>query len=278
MGFFLLASLFSLGIGFALTDRISGEEEDDEGDSETAEPETRTGDGEDEAVDATEPETGTGDDAPDEETPAPKTYPKTLDFDNVLDFGNGSEPYYTGEGEVFEGSEGNDWIYLGFNSQADGGEGDDLLILGDPESSTTGAYVDATGGEGNDVFFIDITSDIPGGQPGHTVITDFTPGEDMILYGTSDPLFDDDIDLDISASEADDGSYTDITFSFTPDGGELNTTTVRLDGITGVDPDDPASIFGQPVRYGIIYLSSEAGAEIGQLYPTIKPFDETLPH
>ena len=173
--------------------------------------------------------------------------------------GEGNDTIYSGQvdfggGTPVDGGDGDDLIVVseaaGFSEQnvASGGAGDDILRT-DATTPTTGFDI-FSGGEGADRFeAVPQPSGADGANPvalGNLMrITDFDPAEDIIVINPSfiasipQETGSEGFDTELELIEAPDGRYTDIRFVISTGTAEASATgIVRLDGITGLRPQD----------------------------------------
>jgi hypothetical protein len=167
---------------------------------------------------------------------------------------------------ILEGGEGNDTLLaneveFGNNTTLNGGAGDDVLRSDLFVTTPSDSFDTFITGEGADRIEI-ITFNAGGSQSIDLgllgVVTDFTPGEDMIFVDPSQVISqivydaDDEAERDFMAeftheftlSEDTEGDFTDLEFTFTAlETGEQMTGILRLDGLTDITEDDIA--FGQ---------------------------------
>lgn len=150
---------------------------------------------------------------------------------------------------VLEGGAGNDTIIASeveFSnpSTLDGGIGDDTLIT---ELFTAASLETADTfitGEGADTVAItSVFPDLSGENDFGIVarVSDFTPGEDIILIDTG-PLSsgtDTTLTQDVTLTEDGDGGFTDVSYTVAnTDNGTSVSGTVRLEGVTGISEED----------------------------------------
>ncbi|MDG1352226.1 MAG: hypothetical protein P8P70_03475 [Sulfitobacter sp.] len=150
---------------------------------------------------------------------------------------------------VMEGGVGNDTLIadeIEFSNATtlDGGAGDDLLVtqLFSPASADS---VDTfISGAGADVVEISTVFDGLTGDNDYGLtarVTDFTPGEDMMVIDTS-PISDglpDTFTQSVTLTENTEGNYTDVRFVVTNTGNASTFSgVVRLEGLTGLSEDD----------------------------------------
>ncbi|KNG92604.1 calcium-binding protein [Pseudaestuariivita atlantica] len=134
-----------------------------------------------------------------------------------------------------EGGDGNDTLTATAEAQVNGGAGDDVLQSRLTRDFTTGTNSGGilTGGEGADSFVIlarsgSGTSTDPTLLDANAgVITDFTPGEDMLTINVQDFSFIDNITF------SDDGTDTTVSYFLTL-GPETITQSFTVQGVTGL--------------------------------------------
>jgi Ca2+-binding RTX toxin-like protein len=168
---------------------------------------------------------------------------------------------------LMDGGDGNDTLLaneveFGNNTTLDGGAGDDVLrsdlfVTGTPGDSFD-TFITGEGADRIEIITFNTTSseNIDLGLLG--VVTDFTPGEDMIFVDPSQVIseivavddneeerdFTADFTHEFNLSEDTAAGFTDLEFTFTAIAtGEQMTGTLRLDGLTDITEDDIA--FGQ---------------------------------
>ncbi len=199
MGFFLLASLFAAGIGFALTDLSGGEEEEE--------------------VDGVD-----GSSLCDEQHSS-SSWVSALAGPGVggeiIDQNSDASP------SVLEGTDQNDWITTRGDSAILAGDGDDIIdFRGDsglPEEEQLKGENIFTGGEGADLYMFDPLFH-SGGHSQVVEITDFNPAEDRLalVERLNSDNYDDPYSLSgITISEDPDGQYTDVVLESETADGEM---------------------------------------------------------
>lgn len=163
--------------------------------------------------------------------------------DRVFVFGDGSQGY-GGEGDDFialvdgttgYGDEGNDMLQVDSGATAYGGDGDDFFKVWNQFRNDDGPTV-VTGGAGADTFDARVWNARDGEADNiYMTITDFDPTEDVLQVG----VFQTGNNVDsIEIVEADDGSYSDVRVTYTPqDGLDPGIAVIRLEGTTGVTAD-----------------------------------------
>lgn len=166
---------------------------------------------------------------------------------------------------ILEGGDGNDTLIaeeVEFRNSTtlDGGAGDDILrsdIFIGGGGSGIDTFITGAGADRIEIttFNVSDSTDIALGLA--AIVTDFTPGEDMILVDPSQLVRDvfpegGDTDGNNDVSQFDQrftlredpaGTFTDLLFTFTrtgADGGQQMTGTIRLEGLTGITEDDIA--------------------------------------
>ncbi|MGJ8595773.1 beta strand repeat-containing protein [Sulfitobacter sp.] len=163
---------------------------------------------------------------------------------------------------TLSGGEGNDTLIaneleIGINTTLDGGAGDDVLRTNINQAITTGQGVETfITGEGSDTIEISVinrgeddTSDV--GMFGE--VTDFTPGEDIILLDSSFLLentsggFAEGFTQTLTLTEAADGAYTDVAINLIANANDNSFAgTIRLLGATGLTETDIGFTVGAP--------------------------------
>ncbi|MCA0873808.1 hypothetical protein LCL97_23500 [Seohaeicola saemankumensis] len=176
--------------------------------------------------------------------------------------GDGGDDTLSGVGSVaLSGGDGDDTLTADLSAQlndavgtADGGDGNDQINIiseiGAPNPDYSSVF--ASGGNGNDDFIVDLhlSEFQPAGPNDATapeihshsgvIIRDFTPGEDTLLIEvTPDP---DEEDRTLENVEiAGSGDQILLSFAATADAPQT-TTSIRLDGVTGLTMDDFAVV------------------------------------
>ena len=155
---------------------------------------------------------------------------------------------------VMQGGEGNDTLIaneveFGNNTTLDGGAGDDLLhtdlfVTGTPGDSFD-TFITGAGADTIEISFLDVSDseDVDVGLMG--TVTDFTPGEDMLLVDPSWLTRLSDADAaqgftpELTLTEDPAGAFTDVGILVTSNAnGNTFTATMRLEGLTGLTEDD----------------------------------------
>lgn len=178
-----------------------------------------------------------------------------LEGDDVLiqDARDDLKPY------TMDGGEGNDTLIaseleVAINTTLDGGAGDDLLIS---DRFVGNSYNTFITGEGADTIYL--TTQNPGNPEDIDIgaignVTDFTPGEDMILVDPAwifDPddaaVTNTDFVSTLTLTEDPDGEFTDVAISLrAAQSGQEFSAVLRLEGLTGLTEEDLGFAVGTP--------------------------------
>jgi len=151
---------------------------------------------------------------------------------------------------ILGGATGNDTLIaddVEFNNATtlDGGAGDDLLVTQLFTRGGTDSVDTFITGTGADTIGISTAFNIEGDEDYGIMarVTDFTPGEDMIVIDTT-PLSDGSAGTftqTVTLTENIEGNYTDVSFVVTNAETESSFSgVVRLEGLTGLSDDDIA--------------------------------------
>ncbi|WP_298858108.1 calcium-binding protein [uncultured Sulfitobacter sp.] len=189
---------------------------------------------------------------------------------------------------VLEGGEGNDTLVaneveFGQQTTLNGGAGDDVLRSDNFIPRGNGAFDTFITGEGADrieitTFNVGSNDNIDLGLIG--LVTDFTPGEDMIFVDPSQLVrevvpdgetnggedFVAEYTQEFSLREDQDGAFTDLEFTYTAIGRTLDgdpvqmTGIIRLEGLTNLTEDDIA--FAQLETQAPLFVRSGVAAGI----------------
>jgi hypothetical protein len=156
--------------------------------------------------------------------------------------GEGDDVVHARSG-LIDGGTGNDTLSTAYGA-LNGGADDDVLTATLPvDPLAVARSYDGTiqpvltGGSGDDAFEVDLYTSL---RPEEDVIerliriTDFMPGEDSLSFRDFPEG-----SVDLTLTEASDGSYTDVAFIVTTDadGSVVDRGTIRLEGVTGLTPE-----------------------------------------
>ncbi|WP_430464619.1 calcium-binding protein [Tabrizicola sp.] len=142
---------------------------------------------------------------------------------------------------VLYGGDGNDRLEVGSASTIYGGAGDDRLTVG--FSNYTGApsdiFVTMSGGAGADSFTISDGSPNEVTPTSRTIITDFDPAQDRLIFESPVEAEFSQSDLRVTSAFDAAGNFTLVTVSQAlADGTEVPITLIQLNGITSFAPSD----------------------------------------
>lgn len=149
--------------------------------------------------------------------------------------GAGNDLLSVGAGAVGHGDEGNDSFAIDSGATATGGDGDDSFQVWNRLDQADGTPV-LTGGAGADVYDARVQNPAGDSNPIFLRITDFDPAEDMLQVGVFQTSW---ASVNsVAITEAADGSHSDVEVGYIRSNGDAAATAIiRLDGVTGLTPD-----------------------------------------
>ncbi|WP_299368908.1 hypothetical protein [uncultured Tateyamaria sp.] len=164
--------------------------------------------------------------------------------DRFTIFGEGSRAF-GGAGDDFIGvnagaaafgEAGNDHLQVESGATAEGGAGDDLFTVWNQFRDEDGPAT-VTGGDGADTFDARVWNAVNGTADDiYMEVTDFDPAEDVLAVGVFQTTG---VEVDtVVVSEAADGSFSDVTVTYTARAGQdPGIAVIRLSGTTGMTAD-----------------------------------------